>query len=476
MSLDSIKRKIARAFVRFLRPYMSRASKWARTEMSTIPSSRDTYFMDNWLRAYCRNPWVYGAIKARCDAGILAEFKFYSERYGKDDSGAPEIIKTVVTSKRRPLLKAFERPNPWMSTLDLLESIFAFLLLDGNAFFHYNEENGEIWPMLPGAVSIKKDPDLYIKGYIYNPFGIPVELNREDVFHIKMFNPFEGYFGMSPVMAVLDDLELDASTKKYLKAFFRQGARLSGIVEVPEDADEDEIEALQKKFDDDHAGSANMHRVVWLGKGYKYVKSGMTNQELQIEPLAHLSRDSVMAIWRTPPALLGRWEAVRFSNAREQVRLFYESVQIPLWMKIGAQISAHERVYDLGLRARFDWANIEVLREADTDKAERGRVLIQSGQWTQNEVRDKLWNMPPKPGGDELLKPKTGRNVDLGKNPKSDDNKKGQDQEQDQDEGRGDDSAFEGERTVESVKILLQNDFEKMEKAIRNGGFRSLVA
>lgn len=421
-----------------------------------IPRVED---FETYVSAYTNNPWINGAIKARADATASAPLRFYRQRKVVNEAtGVAETIKELADARRGSIVRAFQRPNPWMTAHDLWEWITGFLLLDGNAYIHFDPRTRELWPLIPSRVRIKPHRTKYIDYYIYIVNGRRYPVPADEVFHFKRFNPKNSYYGMGDIEALYFDLTLDNKMKRYLSSFFDRGARLSGVIEINEDVNPDEQAKIEFQFNNDHGGSDQMHKIAFLAEGMKWVQTGQTNRELQIGDLALISRDSAMAIFRTPPALLGRWEQARFSNAREQVRLFFEGVQVAFWRKLEAVINLHPLLEESNLVAEFDILQVPQLRESDNEKAERGRILVQSGQMTINEVRRIYWGLPPVAQGDQIIVPKTGRNEDAGNNEPKDEGEK------DKDDKDAEELINQGEKEMQDLAAENELIRERMEQ------------
>lgn len=428
MAKNSLWATITSAWNRITAPPQKRHSQVAMVEAQGVPDVKygPESLFDRYINAYTYNPWITGAIKARCDAAASATMRAYTVEYKKNTTTKDvEEIRRKARVRPGSITAALETPNPMMTQYELIWWTCAFYLLDGNAYWVYEPKFNEIWPMAPQRVTILTDNVGMPRAYEYEVQGIIRTFDAAHVIHFKNFNPHNMYYGMSDIMSLQRDLDIDRKTKKFVDGFFERGARFSGIIEVEDDIDPAEQKRIEKEFNFKHGSSDRMHSIAFLAAGMKFVADGVTNKDMQLPELSLLSRDSIMAIYRVPPALLGRWEQARFSNAREQVRLFFEGVQFPYWRCMSSKATAHPLFKRSNLIVDFDTTDIPQLRESDTDKAERGRLLIQSGQMTINEVREKLWRLSPRPEGEALILPKSGRNENAGANdPKADgDNK-----------------------------------------------------
>jgi phage portal protein BeeE len=109
-----------------------------------------------------------------------------------------------------PLLSLFARPNPICSTPDLLESWYGFLLVSGNAYLEAVAVDGtlrELYALRPDRMKVVPGPNGWPEAFDYGADGRTVRFAGEvvpgvsPILHVKLFNPVNDYYGMSPIEA-----------------------------------------------------------------------------------------------------------------------------------------------------------------------------------------------------------------------------------------------------------------------------------
>jgi hypothetical protein len=98
-------------------------------------------------------------------------------------------------------------------------------------------------------------------------------------------------------------------------------------------------------------------------------------------------------------------EQANYSNMEVQERLFYKQSILPMLKQIENAFSNHPVMSADGqIKYRFDLSGIDVLKADEAAQADMGKILIESGQWTANEVRE-LWKKKPVADGNVLRAP-----------------------------------------------------------------------
>src|SRR3546814_6297573 len=67
----------------------------------------------------------------------------------------------------------------------------------------------------------------------------------------------------------------------YNRNFFINGAGPGGIIEFPEELDDDEWRRFKRRWDSSHQGVANAHKVATLEGGAKWVERNYTYKDMQ---------------------------------------------------------------------------------------------------------------------------------------------------------------------------------------------------
>jgi phage portal protein BeeE len=197
---------------------------------------------------------------------------------------------TLVT--QHPALSVWTQPNQFFTTQEFVESEQQHIDLTGEGWWVVVRAGGrpiELWPVRPDRMIPVPHPTKFLSGYVYNgPDGEKVPLGLDEVIQIRMPNPWDPYRGMGPVQSILADLDSARYSAEWNRNFFLNGAEPGGIIEVPTSLDDEEFEQLRMRWNEQHRGVANAHRVAILEHG-KWV-------DRKIHPEGHAVRRAAQRV------------------------------------------------------------------------------------------------------------------------------------------------------------------------------------
>src|SRR3546814_7998815 len=135
-----------------------------------------------------------------------------------------------------------------MTRQELVESVQQHVDLTGEGWCAFSKDERmpalgptEIWPVRPDRMFPVKHPTDFLTGYIYRgPDGTEVPLEKDEVGQIRMPNPNDPYRGLGPVQSLLSILVGQRAALDYNRNFYINGAGPGGIIEFPEELDDDE--------------------------------------------------------------------------------------------------------------------------------------------------------------------------------------------------------------------------------------------
>ncbi|MBT6714900.1 MAG: phage portal protein, partial [Elusimicrobiaceae bacterium] len=147
-----------------------------------------------YVEAYGDKAWVYACVSTISETVASADFVL------KNENG--EIL------QNHPALKLMYKPNQFMTGRQLRQWIIASLELTGNAYILKDaiSKDGkpkELFPLLSHLVEIipGEDSSNPVEGYKYRVGGNTAYYKAADVIHFKYFNPFDFFYGLSPLAA-----------------------------------------------------------------------------------------------------------------------------------------------------------------------------------------------------------------------------------------------------------------------------------
>ena len=338
---------------------------------------------------YGISAWVYRCIT------VIAQNAATVKKIIKDaDSG--EII------DNHPLLPLLnQRPNPLMSAFEFYEQLYSFLDLIGDFFCELvSKENGEIIdlvPMRPDKVKIKASKTDYVTGYEYSIGDMTVKLEPRDVIHGKYFNPYDEYWGLSPLSAAKIALETDIYAAMWNKRFFQEGAIPRGYITVPGTPSKEEINRIKSDWRKKHKGLKQQDIAVITNEG-KIEVIGATQSDMEFLNQRRFSREEILAIYGVPPSLAGIFQfsttSARSAGAEQQMKLFWEETILPRLRKLDDAFTLAFQERGMSIVVESDLKKVQALRRDVKETAQIARLAIQSGL-TLNEVRERIWEEEP---------------------------------------------------------------------------------
>jgi HK97 family phage portal protein len=252
----------------------------------------------------------------------------------------------------------------------------------------------------------------------------PEVIDVDDLVHFAWHAP-AGVLGVSPLKQLGVSLRIEKAAQAYQEALFRNSARPSGGVTLPESVagDREFRKELRSDLATLHQGVDNAGRPVILPPGSKWEQFSITAHEAELIEQRKVGREEAAAIYNAPQPLIGILDHATYSNIAELHKILYGPVLGP-WIKLGeetfnAQVIAHEPAF-AGQFVEFDLS--EELRGDVVKEAAALRMQMQSGILTINEARQ-IKNLPKidHPDCDRVMVPTNNMTFVGGSTPDNDD-------------------------------------------------------
>lgn len=290
-------------------------------------------------------------------------------------------------------LDLWNKPNPFMPRQEFVEVTQQHIDLTGEGPWVVSRHQAspiplELWPVRPDRITPIPDPETYLRGYMYQgPDGEQIRLELDEVIFLRMPNPLDPYRGMGPVQSILTDLDATRYSAEWNKNFFLNSAEPGGIIEVPNALSDPDFDQLRDRWNEQHRGVANAHRVAILEHG-KWVDRKFTQRDMQFAELRSVSRDVIREAFGIPAFALGEVADVNRATAEASSTWFAEMLTVPRLERIKAALN-HDLLPLFGSTAQgleFDYEN-PVAEDRDLEarelatKAAAAQSLIQAGAY-----------------------------------------------------------------------------------------------
>lgn len=251
--------------------------------------------------------------------------------YRKAPSGLKEDRVEVT---QHAALDLWKKPNAFFTRQELVETLQQHIDLTGEGWLVIARNPRspiplELWPVRPDRIQPVPDPVDFISGYMYTgPDGREIALRVEDVIQIRMPNPLDPYRGMGPVQSVMTEIDAARYSAEWNRNFFLNSAEPGGIIEVPNGLQDRDFNELRDRWNEQHKGVANAHRVAILEHG-KWVDRKLTQRDMQFAELRTVSRDVMREAFGAPAFVLGEVGDVNRATAEASKVLFAEQLTVP---------------------------------------------------------------------------------------------------------------------------------------------------
>jgi HK97 family phage portal protein len=270
------------------------------------------------------------------------------------------------------------RPNPYQSAVDFRTALFKDILLDGNAFIHFD---GVFMYHLPANnVEILTDSKTYIRGFRYNG---KIDFPEAEVFYFKDLSSDSIYRGASRLEACMENISILYSMQEFQQKFFDNGT-IFGLVLTSENtlsqaAKEKTLQYWQQRYNSKSGGK----RPIILDSGLKPHKLSDQNfSDLDFDVAMRTHSERIMTAVGVPPVLL---QGGNNANISPNLRLFYLETILPL---VRLYNSALERYFGYDLSPVV--STISALQPELKDVAAYHSTLVNGGIITPNEAREEL--------------------------------------------------------------------------------------
>ncbi len=349
-------------------------------------------------QAYKANGIVFACMRARQSLFSEARFRYRRVRNGKPGD---------LFGDRS--LKILEEPWPGATTGDLLNRAIQDADLGGNAF---NALRGDtIRRMRPDWVTMvlgsetadlqAGDLDVDFLGIVYHPGGkysgrTPVTLLRDEFAHwAPLPDPTAQFRGMSWLTPVAREIAGDSATTNHKLSYFENGATPNLAVTLDPDISLTDAKEWIELFKQNHEGSVNAYKTLFLGGGAKPVSVGSDLRQIDFKSVQGAGETRIAAAAGVPPIIVGLSEglaAATYSNYGQARRAFADLTMRPLWRSFAGSLA---QIIDVPADAElwYDDADISFLQEDMKDAAEilsvkatSLGVLVRDG-WTPDSAK-----------------------------------------------------------------------------------------
>lgn len=302
------------------------------------------------------------------------------------------------------------RPNELQTSLEFRETMTMHLALTGNAFAVPVRDlrNGaitELWPVMPGMVSILQNERYELTYEVNDDFGYLGRFRHDQILHLRN-RSWDRVRGLSAVKHVASAIGLSMAAEENVAKLHENGGRPGGILTTEQQLSPEAIDRIKTAFDTVAKG-AGRYRTALLDSGLDYKPMAQSQVDSQTNETRRLQVEEICRGFGVFPQMVGYADKTATFASAEAFFAAHNRITVRKWQQNWRQ-RLDEFILDGDgpLFAEFD--NRDMLVASVKDQGEfYARALGTGGGvpfMTVNEVRAER-GLPPVEGGDELREP-----------------------------------------------------------------------
>jgi HK97 family phage portal protein len=319
-----------------------------------------------------------------------------------------------VRDTTHPLVQLLAHPNPLLrlTPYRLFDRLVHDLGIYDNAFWVKVRAGGAVSALVPvPPPRIRPQGGNWLAPATYEIWtdGRWREIAAENVVHFHGYDPIDPRVGNSPINALRDLLLEEYEATRSRRQMWRNGARLSGVIERPKDAPDwgptarARFKAGWRASYSSDGGDAGGTPLLEDGMTYKAV--GLDPKAAQYVESRKLTREEAASAYHVSPIFVGVLDHATFSNVVEQHKNLYQDTLGP-WLEFIQQDIAEQLLPDFrNADDLYPEFNIAAKMAGSFEEQAAAASTATGAPWmTRNEQRARM-NLPALPGGDELITP-----------------------------------------------------------------------
>ncbi|MFT6673943.1 MAG: HK97 family phage portal protein [Sulfitobacter sp.] len=298
-------------------------------------SPRDTVSLTR--TGFCGNPVGFRAVKLIAEAA----------------AALPLVVQDAARRyETHPVAALLARPNAAQGRAELLEALYAQLLLSGNGYVEAvcgtSDLPVELHVLRADRMSVVPGADGWPMGYDYAVGGrthrFDVRGEGVPICHIRSFHPQDDHYGFSPMQAAAMALDVHNAASRWSKALLDNAARPSGAIvykgaEGQGKLSEDQYERLVSEMESHHQGARNAGRPMLLEGGLDWKPMGFSPSDMEFQKTKEAAAREIALAYGVPPMLIGVQGDATYANYQEAHRAFFRLTVLPLATRVTAALA-----------------------------------------------------------------------------------------------------------------------------------------
>lgn len=287
------------------------------------------------------------------------------------------------------------QPNDEMTAFMMKTMLIQQAIVHGNAFCEiernaYTRAPIALWPLFSRGMEMRRDPNTGQLFYRYtaNLAGgdsAPIDLDPNDVFHVKNFHTKDGIVGQGVVAYGKEVLGINISADDMAGGLFRNGGLPSGVVTHPGTMSDEAYRRLKDSWKAQQ-GSRNAGGTAILEEGSSYQPINHTPDTLQFLESRQFGVLEIARFLGLPPTKLFDVVAAKYANV-ENSNLEVATDTLHSWSAMLCQ-EADIKLLNGRYGGRYTEIDLyEIFRGDMASRATYFKTMMSVGAMTPNEIR-----------------------------------------------------------------------------------------
>jgi HK97 family phage portal protein len=232
-----------------------------------------------------------------------------------------------------------------------------------------------------------------------------IVIPAREIIHDIGFAPYHPLIGFSPVYACGHAAMQGLTIVGNMTRMFKHGSQVGGVLTAPGQISPETAARLEKYWEENYAGEANIGKIAVLGDGLKFEKpTVMSAVDAQLIDQLKWDDEKICAVFHVPPYMVGVGSMPAYNNIEALAQQYYSQClqllieSLELCLTEGLELEDVKRPDGgTGYEVEFDVASL--LRMDSVAKMEAATKGVVGGIYTPNEARASF-NLKPVKGGD----------------------------------------------------------------------------
>ncbi len=251
-----------------------------------------------------------------------------------------------------PVKSLLRGPNPSQTQADLLEALYGQILLSGNGYLELvlgdDLSPAELHVLRSDRMSLVPGADGWPIAYDYTvgarKHRFDVSQHPSAICHIKSFHPQDDHYGLSPLQAAAQAMDVHNAASRWSKALLDNAARPSGalVYNGPDGHSTlapEQYDRLVFEIESNHQGARNAGRPMLLEGGLDWKPMGFSPSDMEFHKTKEAAAREIAVAFGIPPMILGIPGDATYANYQEANRAFYRLTVLPLVQKVTAHLA-----------------------------------------------------------------------------------------------------------------------------------------